>query len=136
MVYSKSAGSGAWETPLKEVVLDPQSDNIYLKPTAVLVSGDTVSAAEIFTIAMASIPQVAIIGERTAGAFSDVLVKRLASDILFGISNETYLDTQGNNYEGVGIATDIAVPFGTLLEREGGYDAGIDAAIGWIKNAP
>ena len=136
VVYSKSAGSGVWATPVKGVVLEPQSDNIYLKPTAVLVSGGTASAAELFTIAMASLPQVTIIGERTAGEFSDILVKRLTSDILFGISNETYLDVQGNNYERIGIPADIAVPFGTLQEREGGYDAGVDAAIDWIKNAP
>ena len=136
VVYSKSAGRGAWATPKKDVVLDPQRDNIYLKPTAILVSGDTASAAELFTIAMSSLPQVTIIGERTAGEFSDILVKRLTSDILFGISNETYLDVQGNNYEGVGIPADIVVPFGTLQEREGGYDGGIDAAIDWIKNAP
>lgn len=136
VVYSKSAGHGAWTTPTQDVVLDPQSDNIYLKPTAVLVSGDTASAAELFTIAMASLPQVTIIGERTAGEFSDILVKRLTSDIVFGISNETYLDAHGNNYEGVGIPADIVVPFGTLQEREGGYDGGIDAAIDWIKSAP
>lgn len=136
VVYSKSAGRGIWATPKKDVVLDPQSDNLYLKPTAVLVSGDTASAAELFTIAMASLPQVTIIGEPTAGEFSDILVKRLTSDILFGISNETYLDTQGNNYERIGIPADIAVPFGTLQEREGGYDAGIDAAIDWIKSLP
>lgn len=136
VVYSKSAGRGAWASPVKEVVLEPQTDNIYLKPTAILVSGDTASAAELFTIAMASLPQVTIIGERTAGEFSDILVKRITSDILFGISNETYLDIQGNNYERIGIPADIAVPFGTLQEREGGYDAGIDAAIYWIKSAP
>jgi len=136
VVYSKSAGRGAWATPKKDVVLDPQSDNIYLKPTAVLVSGDTASAAELFTIAMASLPQVSIIGEPTAGEFSDILVKRLTSDILFGVSNETYLDVQGNNYERIGIPADIVVPFGTLQEREGGYDAGIDTAINWIKSAP
>jgi len=135
VVFSKSFGRGAWATPKKEIVLDPQTGNSYLKPTAVLVSGDTVSAAEIFTIAMSSLPQVAIIGEPTAGALSDILAKRLTSDILFGISNETYLDVQGNNYEGVGIPADISVPFGALQEREDGYDAGVDAAIDWIKRA-
>jgi carboxyl-terminal processing protease len=136
VVYSKSAGSGALSTPMKQVVLNPHNDGIFLKPTAVLVSGDTVSAAEIFTIAISSLPQITIIGEPTAGALSDVLVKRLTSDILFGISNETYLDTQGNNYEGVGFLPDIAVPFATPQERKGGYDAGIDKAIEWIKTAP
>ncbi|RYY76217.1 MAG: hypothetical protein EOO52_01480 [Gammaproteobacteria bacterium] len=133
VVYSKSAGSGALATPMKEVILDPQSDNIYLKPTAVLVSGDTVSAAEVFTIAISSLPQVAVIGEPTSGALSDVLVKRLTSDILFGISNETYVDNQGKNYEGVGISPYIAVPFATIQERQGGYDGGLDRAIDWIK---
>jgi hypothetical protein len=136
VVYSKFSGSGTWATPKKEVVLDPQTDNIYLKPTAVLVSGDTVSAAEVFTIAISSLPQVTIIGEPTAGALSDILVKRLTSDILFGVSNETYLDVQGNNYEGIGIPADIAVPFSTLQERKGGYDSGLNTAINWIKSAP
>lgn len=132
-VYSKFAGHGDVATPAKEVVLAPAMDKAYLKPTAVLMSGDTGSAAEVFTIAMSSLPQVTLIGEPTAGAFSDVLVKRLTSDIIFGISNETYLDTKGNNYEGVGIAADISVAFGTLRERKGGYDNGLDTAIDWIK---
>ncbi len=135
-VYSKFAGSGALQTPRKDVVLEPADKNIYLKPTAVLVSGDTVSAAEIFTLSMAALPQVAIIGEPTAGAFSDILIKRLTSDIAFGISNETYLDVEGNNYEGIGIPADIAVPFATRQERENNYDAGIDQSINWIKQAP
>lgn len=135
VVYSKFAGSGALETPHKDVVLEPAANNIYLKPTAILVSGDTVSAAEVFVIAMSSLPQVAIVGEPTAGAFSDILIKRLTSDIAFGISNETYLDTQGNNYEGIGIPTDIVVPFATLQERKKNYDAGIDQSINWIKQA-
>ena len=135
VVYSKSAGSGAFATSIKEVVLEPKGDNIYLKPAAVLVSGDTVSAAEVFTIAMSSLPQVTIIGEPTAGAFSDVLVKRLTSDILFGISNETYLDVRGKNYEGIGITPDVAVPFATIQERKGGYDGGLDGAIDWIKRS-
>lgn len=136
VVYSKFAGSGALQTPRKDVVLEPADKNLYLKPTAVLVSGDTVSAAELFVIAMASLPQVAIVGEPTAGAFSDILIKRLTSDIAFGISNETYLDVEGNNYEGIGIPADIAVPFATLQERENNYDAGIDQSINWIKQAP
>lgn len=135
-VYSKYAGKGNSTTPVQDVVLDPQSHNIYLKPTAVLVSGDTASAAELFTIAMASLPHVIVIGEPTAGEFSDILVKRLTSDIAFGISNETYLDVEGNNYERVGIPADIAVPFGTIQERKDGYDGGMNAAIDWIKNAP
>lgn len=136
VVYSKFAGSGALQTPRKAVVLEPADNNIYLKPTAVLVSGDTVSAAEVFTLSMASLSQVAIVGEPTAGAFSDILLKRLTSDIAFGISNETYLDVQGNNYEGIGIPADIVVPFATLQEREKNYDAGIDQSINWIKQAP
>lgn len=136
VVYSKLAGSGAVQTPRKDVVLEPADKNLYLKPTAILVSGDTVSAAEVFTMAMSSLPQVAIVGEPTAGAFSDILIKRLTSDIAFGISNETYLDVEGNNYEGIGIPADIAVPFATRQEREKNYDAGIDQSINWIKQAP
>lgn len=133
VVYSKFAGRGAWATPVQDVMLDPHKENIYLKPTAVLTSGDTGSAAELFTIAMASLSQVTIIGEPTAGAFSDILVKRLTSDILFGVSNETYLDVQGNNYEKIGIPPKIPVPFATLQERVEGYDAGIESAINWIE---
>jgi carboxyl-terminal processing protease len=136
VVYSKFAGKGASTTPVKNILLDPQPASTYIKPTAVLISGDSVSAAEVFAIAMLSLPQVTLIGEQTAGAFSDILIKRLTSDIAFGISNETYLDTQGKNYEGIGIPPDIAIPFATQQERNGGYDAGLDKAIEWIKSAP
>ena len=61
-MYAKSASSGNAATSVQEVVLEPQNDNIYLKPAAVLVSGDAGSAAELFTIAMASLPQVTGMG--------------------------------------------------------------------------
>lgn len=134
VVYSKFAGKGALEAPKRDVTLTPKGNNPYLKPTAVLISGDTASAAEIFTLSMAGLPQVKIIGEPTAGAFSDILIKRLTGDIVFGLTNETYLDPQGNNYELIGVPADITVPFATKQAREAGRDNGLDTAIDWINS--
>lgn len=75
----------------------------FLGPVALVTSDFTVSAAEGFTFAMRSLPNVTHYGNRTRGALSDILSKRLPNGWSLGLSNETYLDPDGTHWETKGI---------------------------------
>jgi hypothetical protein len=77
--------------------------NPYTKPIYILTSAQTGSAAEAFSIASMSLPNVHRIGTPTAGAMSTALEKRLPNGWAFSISNEIYMDLKGNVYENKGI---------------------------------
>nr|WP_299343037.1 S41 family peptidase [Allomuricauda sp.] len=78
----------------------------YNKPVYVLTSPQTGSAAEAFSIATMVMPKVKRIGSATTGAMSTALEKTLPNGWSFSISNEIYMDTEGNIYENKGIPVD------------------------------
>lgn len=127
-VFSKQARDGNGTTPLSEVYIEPRGDLQYLKPVVLLTSNSTVSAAEVFTLMMRSLPQVTLMGESTQGALSDVLDKVLPNGFEFGLSNEFYYSTEGEWFEHTGIPVDIEVPFFTVEQRLDQSDAGLEAA--------
>ena len=57
--------------------VEPAGGVRYLKPVTLLTSDVTVSAAEIFTMAMRALPTVTHRGDTTFGALSDILAKPL-----------------------------------------------------------
>jgi hypothetical protein len=132
-VYSKQARLGNGRTPLIDVYLEPATENQYLGAIVLLSSATTVSAAEVFTLAMRNLPNVTIIGESTQGAFSDVSKSRVTSDIVFGFSNEYYFSSTGEWFEHQGIPVDIEVPFLTLEQREQERDYAIEEALGLLQ---
>jgi len=124
-VLSKSArSSGGSQSQSVEAILD-SVDAPWTKPVVLLTSRDTASAAEIFTIAMRGLPNVTVMGENTQGILSDILVKLLPNGLVYGLSNEVYLDVDGISHESVGVPPDVAVnPFD--LE---GFAQGRDEAL-------
>jgi len=115
-----------------EIYLTPNPDasKIYQGKVIVLISESTVSAAEIFTLAALQLPQVTLVGERTNGAFSDVLGRRLPNFWQFGLSNEYYLSPNGTNYEMVGIHPHVPASSGAFDKKE--RDQGVDS---WLELA-
>lgn len=128
-VYAKQARLGAGREALRPVVIRPNTRATYTRPVALLTSHSTVSAAEAFTLMMRERPQTAIIGEPTAGAFSDMLEARVTSRLFFSLSNEWYLDNQGQSFEKAGVPVDWHVPF----PSPAGEDHGLDQAIVWLQ---
>ncbi|MDO1451200.1 S41 family peptidase [Rhodocytophaga aerolata] len=116
------------------VMQKPTGGYTFTKPTVVLTSILTSSAAEVFTLMMRQLPQVQTMGESTNGIFSTVLPKELPNGWLLTLSNERLTDAQGQVFEGTGIPVDIAAPFPSKAERDNGQDSGIEKAISWLKN--
>ena len=83
--------------------VEPASGPRFIGPVYVLTSDITVSAGEVFTLAMRALPNVTHVGTATRGAFSDVLVKPLPNGWRMELSNELYLDSQGKLFEARGI---------------------------------
>lgn len=93
----------------------------YVKPVRVLAGGATVSAAEVLALALKSLPQVRLIGEATQGSVSDVLSHQLPNGWNLQMSNEYYLDPQGQLQEVQGVLPHtLTFPYlsmDTLFER-------------------
>jgi len=117
------------EDEVIEVLINPAGDSQYLAPVVLLTSTTTGSAAEVFVLSMRNLPNVTIIGESTAGRFSNQLVSRVTSDIAFSLSNEFYFSPAGEWFERVGIPVDQTVPFYTREILDQGRNAGVEIAI-------
>jgi C-terminal processing protease CtpA/Prc len=72
-----------------------------------LTSKESASATEIMILASLSLENVTRLGGTSEGVFSDIFDRLLPNGWEFGLSNEVYLDTKGNNYEGKGISPDV-----------------------------
>jgi hypothetical protein len=129
VALSKTARSRDYESTPVQAWLEPQADGAYLQPVTLIVGPDTASAAEIFTIPMQRLSHVRVVGEKTAGSLSDILVKPLPNGWDVGLSNEVYLDADGVSYEGVGITPDIEVSVFSVEAIQAGMDPALDVAL-------
>ena len=89
--------------------LAPASGEKYLRPTYVLTSNFTVSAAEVFAMAMKELPNVTLVGEPTNGSLSHVKQKKLSNGWEFSISHQRTYSADKVNYEGEGVPPDKLV---------------------------
>lgn len=128
LAFSKQARQGNDKAELQYAYIQPRGDFQYLKPVVLLTSTSTVSAAEVFTLIMRSLPQVTVVGEATQGALSNTLERKLPNGFSFSLSNEFYYSTEGEWFEGSGIPVDVEVPFFTQEQREAESDAGLEMA--------
>ncbi|OCQ18361.1 hypothetical protein A7985_23825 [Pseudoalteromonas luteoviolacea] len=94
--------------PIRQKIIANQVT--YTKPVYLLTSQLTVSAAEVFTMAMDQFNHVTKVGEETAGALSDVLEFTLPNGWEIGLSNEVYRNAQGDTFEHIGFIPDHHVP--------------------------
>ncbi|MBL1138048.1 MAG: hypothetical protein D8M56_22325 [Chloroflexi bacterium] len=111
VVTTKQARDGDDFTPSREFYVEPGGPQQFTGNVIVLTSQFTVSAGETFVLAMDVLPHVTMVGENTAGAYSDVLSRVLPNGWTFGLSNEKYTAPDGEVYEKVGNPPDVLVPF-------------------------
>jgi carboxyl-terminal processing protease len=96
--------------PPVEWWLEPNGLRQFLNPVILLINRDTFSAGETFTLAMRVLPHVTIVGEPTAGAFSDAHDSTLSNGWRLTYSIGEWRDAQGNLWEGRGFPPDVVVP--------------------------
>lgn len=117
IVFSKKAKMGDGHTK-NNVIKLASNENPYTNPVYLLIGDGSASATEIMTLSSLQLDNVTRIGSHTNGVFSDILEKTLPNGWELGLSNEVYLDTKGNNYEGVGIAPDIDMGYDKDIQKQ------------------
>lgn len=121
-------------TAVGELRVEPSGRAGFSGPVVLLVSRYTVSAAEVFGLSMlARRPRAHIVGEASAGAFSDILVARLPNGWEVGLSNEVYRTGEGRCFEGRGLPLDFEVETLRLDHLRMGADPALEAALAWLE---
>ena len=127
-------GGKQFKTPtgyseLQRIVVTPSKFDNYTGSIVVLTSQKTPSAAEVFLLGLQARGNVTLIGERSYGAFSDALTKALPNGWGITLSNERYLNFQGENYENIGLPVDQKFEFLNIKNIENGFDTQLNEAI-------
>jgi carboxyl-terminal processing protease len=135
LAFTKKAIEGSGYTDTQEVYFEPQGKRQFTGRVYYLQSDYTVSAAEIFSLAMMALPNVTRVGTRTHGILSDALEKTLPNGWSLGLSNEVYVAADGNLYEGRGIPPDIEVKAQTAGSFHERMRLDIDTALALIRKA-
>jgi hypothetical protein len=132
-VWTKRARSGSGWTRAWTARLSPRPGAVgWGKPIYVLVSGLTASAAETALLDLRALPLVSLVGERTSGAFSDMLPRLLPNGWIATLSNEDFRDPSGASYEARGIEPDILAPMDRAAALAG-RDPCLEAVFGLEK---
>jgi carboxyl-terminal processing protease len=129
LAFAKKAVEGEAYTPTQEVYFQPSGANQFTGPIFYLQSGTTVSAAEVFSLAMLALPNVTSIGTRTYGVLSDQLDKQLPNGWTVTLSNEVYLAVDGKLYEGCGIPPDVSLEVGNIRDFQARLRLDVDRAL-------
>lgn len=133
--FTKRARDGDGFTERQAIDVEPAGARRHTGPVAVLTSGTTGSAAEIFALCMGVLPTVTTIGEPTRGITSDELEKHLPNGWVVTLSNERYETPAGDCYERVGIPPSVPLA-PTAGESLTGYlRRGVEAATGLLAGS-
>ena len=117
-------------TDVTEWYVSPVGDHPYLKPIVVLTSRFTQSAGETFALAMNELDHVTLMGDTTAGSFSDNPNFEMLNGWMFSVSVGDYRASNGQSYEGTGIPPDVLV----VTRKDdllAGKDVALEKAIEW-----
>ncbi|RZM30601.1 MAG: hypothetical protein EOO88_00110 [Pedobacter sp.] len=105
----------------------------FTRPIALLTEKGTQSAAETFTLALKTQQHVRSFGGKTAGAFSDNILKELPNGWLISISVGDYRDKNRASHEGIGLLPDVPLS-SSRAELVTGKDRVLEAAATYLNN--
>ncbi len=114
--------------------LEPREGTCSRKPVVILINRNTQSAAELFLLMMKDLPNVTIMGEKSAGIFADTERGLLPNGWEYRISVRSTGDRDDISFEGWGIDPDFTV-FNSEKEIRGGIDRVLERALQMIDEA-
>ena len=126
--YTKQAYNNGAFTPLQQAFVKPGKLN-YSGNVIIITSGYTISAGESLIRDLLANPErkITVIGETTAGYYSDAMPKVLPDGFEYSMSTERYYWYDGTMLEGKGIVPDVTIPFDLEYLRQGK-----DKALDWV----
>ncbi|MBX2812517.1 MAG: S41 family peptidase [Myxococcales bacterium] len=132
LVSRKRAFAHDWLEP-QDIVISGKGNAAFTGPVTVLTSRNTISAAETFALAMRELPNATLVGERTYGVFSDVLLRTLPNGWYVALSNEAYESPRGEIFEAQGVPPDVAAAWDETRSYYENLDATMQAALGVLR---
>jgi len=132
-ILSKRVKHAHGESNSQRVYVAPSGEKQFTGPIVYLSSKDTLSAAEIFSLAMLAFPNVVAMGDASAGALSDTLGVTLPNGWKLRLSNETYTAVDDKEYEGFGVPVDVVIPIHDQSILSSYLRQGMDTAISNLK---
>lgn len=122
----------AFSAPIRRTV-QPDPTCRWDKPVALLTDAWTVSAGEVFTLALDDVPLVTRIGEHTTGSMSDVVGREAPNGWLYSISVGDWRDEDDVSWEGRGVPPHIEV-VNTAEAVAQGRDLTIEQAVATLRS--
>jgi len=113
--------------------IEPEGRFQYTKPVILLINRFSISEAEVFTLAMRTLPQVTVIGDATSGVFADVYSDKLPNGWKFRCPYNLIEDNTGFCWEGIGIPADIRQTL-TKKDIDDGHEKVIELSIELLNN--
>lgn len=101
---------------------------LYTKPVAVLISGETFSAAEDFCSAYVGLKRGILVGEPTGGSTGQPLAFSLPGGIMARVCTKRDAYPDGTEWNGIGILPTVPVR-PTVAALQAGRDLGLEAAL-------
>ncbi len=119
-------------TEALEWFVEPHGAAQYTKPIILLTSRFSQSTAETFALAMNELAHVKLLGDTTAGSYSDNPTTEMYNGWMFSISVGDFRAADGKSYEGIGTAPDIWM-VNTKEDLLAGKDRVLEQAIDLLK---
>ncbi len=113
--------------------LEPEGPAQFTKPTIVLAHRFSESAADMFDLALRTLPHVTVIGEITGGALGTSYDEPMPNGWVMTISFMTDRDNQGTCWDGIGIPPDLRI-INTKANIQAGIDKPLEFAIKLLKS--
>ena len=124
---SRARGIGGHDALLapKHFYLDPaQAQRTFTRPIVVLTNSRSVSAAENFLLGVRELPHATVIGDVTAGGFSDFTTVNLPNGWTLRFPMNNMVDARGVCWEGLGVPPDVRI-----VNEPGDVQKGTDAVL-------
>lgn len=118
LVYKREVKSGDTYTEMTPVYVYPNEKSLHENEVVILTSGATVSAAETFIVAMKEVADVTVVGEASAGFYSDMLERVLPNGMYYGLSHMRYYSAEDKPLEGHPVMPDVVMPINLNAMKE------------------
>jgi carboxyl-terminal processing protease len=108
--------------------IGPKGAYQFTRPVVVLTSRATSSSAEVFVLAMQSMPHVIVIGDTTGGGVGNPVYRELPNGWTYRLSTKIEADAHGRIVEGTGVFPSIPVRT-TVADSANGTDRILEKAL-------
>lgn len=107
--FKSGPGTNDFDAQRKWRVSPNEKSKISGKKLYVLTNNLSISAAETFVLAIRETPNCIVLGDKTAGAFSDVISREMPNGWTYRLPIGEYLDKNGKSWEGIGLNPDVFI---------------------------